>query len=212
MKNKQRRVHVVLISGKKQSGKDTAADILNKDFGYIKVSFAGMLKEASAAVLSVLTGTTIKRVWFEDNTFKSMALPGYAITYREFLQYFGTEFVRKYIHKNFWVHTAVDSIVYSVSNKKKFSFVIQDARFPSEIKTFSKELLEVYPDAVITTVRVQRKSRSFLNKIYDQFKEHSSENSLDFYNKWDYKIYNYHDLKTYKNVIRSCILDVLSNI
>ena len=210
MKKSKGRVHIVLISGKKQSGKDTAANILIKDFGYIKVSFAEVLKQSSAAVLSVLTGNSIKRECFEDNSFKQKSIPGYSLTYREFLQYFGTEFVRKYIHKDFWVHTAVDTIVHNVLSKNKYSYVITDVRFPSEIKTFSKEILQHFPNAVITTIRVQRTERKLLQKVYDKFTEHSSENSLDFYKKWDYTLYNYYDLKMYTNIVRSCILDILS--
>ena len=212
MKNKQRRVHVVLISGKKQSGKDTAANILIKDFGYTKVSFAEVLKQSSAAVLSVLTGTTIKREWFEDNDFKQKSMPGYYITYREFLQYFGTEFIRKYIHEDFWVHTAADTIIHNVLSKKKHTYVISDVRFPSEISTLTKEILTAFPDAVITTIRVQRKERKLFHKVYDKFTEHSSENALDFYRKWDYTIFNYYDIKMYTRTIKSCILDILSKV
>jgi len=212
MRKQTGRVHVVLVSGKKQSGKDAAAKVLVKEFGYIKVSFAELLKQTAAAALSTLTNTPVKREWLEKESFKQERILGKYITYREFLQYFGTNFVRKYIDEDFWVQSAANSIIKNVSSKKKYLYVISDVRFPSEIKAFSKIILSAFPDAIITTVRVQRIKRTLLQKMYDKLKEHSSENSLDFYRDWDYILYNYYDLNTYIKIVRSLVHDIISQV
>lgn len=208
-------MHVILLSGKKQSGKDTAANVFIKKHGYTKISFAYLLKESSAVLLHMLFRDfpdyptkdfkdhpkIITSKLFEDNAFKMSKICNTNITYREFLQKFGTDFIRKYINDSFWVHAAVNQICNIHEQRGRTKFIISDVRFPNEITEFSKDIKAHFPEAIITTIRVERQRTSLLMKIKNKFTEHKSENALDFYTKWDYTVYNLGSLQEYiKNI------------
>lgn len=148
---------IIGITGKAQSGKDTACRIVQLintvDYGcacsegegekYIldnvdnilpitcmweKHAFADKLKECASIILGV------PRFMFESGEFKESftSLPlsnkeGEPMTNREFLQYFGTE-VGRSIDKNLWIK----ALMYSYGRDKESHWIIPDVRFPNE--------------------------------------------------------------------------------
>jgi hypothetical protein len=180
---------IVGISGRKQSGKNTAANYINglvlkersmvedfkintdgaleilttdknmqKDWGifdvcrkdkeftnyaeyelwpYVKVyHFADSLKDMSASLFSLkienLYGTDKQKnaktkIQWEDLPTQEKK-SGY-LTYREFLEYFGTSIVRK-IKNDAWVNTTITKIFNENSNLA----IIPDVRFPNEVQ------------------------------------------------------------------------------
>ena len=148
---------IIGITGKAQSGKDTACRIVQLintvDYDcaclegegekYIldnvdsilpmtcmweKHAFADKLKECASTILGV------PRFMFESGKFKESftSLPlsnkeGEPMTNREFLQYFGTE-VGRSIDKNLWIK----ALMYSYGRDKESHWIIPDVRFPNE--------------------------------------------------------------------------------
>lgn len=148
---------IIGITGKAQSGKDTACRIVQLintvDYDcaclegegekYIldnvdsilpmtcmweKHAFADKLKECASTILGV------PRFMFESGEFKESftSLPlsnkeGEPMTNREFLQYFGTE-VGRSIDKNLWIK----ALMYSYGRDKESHWIIPDVRFPNE--------------------------------------------------------------------------------
>lgn len=148
---------IIGITGKAQSGKDTACRIVQLintvDYDcacsegegekYIldnvdnilpitcmweKHAFADKLKECASIILGV------PRFMFESGEFKESftSLPlsnkeGEPMTNREFLQYFGTE-VGRSIDKDLWIK----ALMYSHGRDKESHWIIPDVRFPNE--------------------------------------------------------------------------------
>jgi hypothetical protein len=125
---------VIAICGFIGSGKDTVADFLVNDFGYKRMSFAGTLKDAVAAVFGwdreLLEGRTSEgREWRETIDpwwAKRLDMPN--LTPRLILQLWGTEVCRQGFHTDIWVA----SIENQLRNTKE-NIVISDCRFPNEI-------------------------------------------------------------------------------
>ena len=148
---------IIGITGKAQSGKDTACRIVQLintvDYDcacsegegekYIldnvdnilpitcmweKHAFADKLKECASIILGV------PRFMFESGdfieSFSSFALSnkeGEPMTNREFLQYFGTE-VGRSIDKDLWIK----ALMYSYGRDKESHWIVPDVRFPNE--------------------------------------------------------------------------------
>lgn len=148
---------IIGITGKAQSGKDTACRIVQLintvDYDcacsegegekYIldnvdnilpitcmweKHAFADKLKECASTILGV------PRFMFESGKFKESftSLPlsnkeGEPMTNREFLQYFGTE-VGRSIDKDLWIK----ALMYSYGRDKESHWIVPDVRFPNE--------------------------------------------------------------------------------
>lgn len=114
---------IIGISGKTGSGKDTLAAILqyvDPERKWQVKKFAGKLKEAA----SLLTGVPIDK--WEDQEFKNQLMPVIwgSMTYREFLQKFGTEAVRDHVHINTWCNALFAG--YTPDQ----NWIITDVRFP----------------------------------------------------------------------------------
>jgi hypothetical protein len=115
------------------SGKGTAADILVEKHGFVKLSFADAVKDATAAIFgwqrSLLEGDTDESRKFREtkdewwsNKFDRDFSPRLA------LQLMGTEAGRDVFHKDVWV--------YALERKMEMykNVVIADVRFPNEIE------------------------------------------------------------------------------
>lgn len=118
------------------SGKGTVGDILEKDYGFIKDSFAAPLKDATARIFgwdrALLEGDTEQsRTWREQaDEFWSDKF-GYEFTPRLALQLMGTESCRDVFHRDIWV--------ISLLHRNRLYFetgqhvVVTDVRFKNEV-------------------------------------------------------------------------------
>lgn len=186
---------IIGISGKKQSGKNTVGKILqillennnisneevkNKlnsensceyKYKYELIAFADKLKQ----IASVLLDCSVSA--FESEKFKNSSLPSNISTnknvktYRQFLQYVGTELFGK-LNPNFWVNLLLDKV------KPENNYIITDVRFKNEVKAIKN--LNGFIIRVI--------SKSYKND------EHISEHDLDTYVDFDWYIYNVEDI------------------
>ena len=171
---------IIGISGKAESGKDTAAEMLEVIYGNPEITFddycsknynrfanvntvhfADTLKEATQTLLHV-------GAW-ETNTQKGKktTITWLGMTVREFLQKFGT-CVRESIDNLFWIKETFASI------DGWENAIIADVRFPEEIQAIKEK------GGII--LRLERDGAGAGN--------HISETALDNYNDWDEVIDN----------------------
>lgn len=152
---------LILLSGWKNSGKDTTADLLVKRYGFIKLAFASALKD----LVSEQYG--IPRHYFDDRERKEQPLPQFPVhlkdgfsenvnTYMrgEFKEKDGVTYhtprslcilegsIKRSVDPNFWVKRAVRGL------DPRKSYVISDWRYRTEYEAL-KHLSPI-------TVRVQR--------------------------------------------------------
>jgi rhodanese-related sulfurtransferase len=116
------------------SGKGTAADVLVEKHGFVKLSFADAVKDATAAIFgwqrSLLEGDTEESREFREKSDDWWATKfGFQhFSPRLALQLMGTEAGRDVFHKDVWV--------YALERKMEMyqNVVIADVRFPNEIE------------------------------------------------------------------------------
>jgi len=178
--------------------------------------FADALKD----IVCILTGCT--REQLEDITFKNSKLgdewtklddhgnhitvgkrlnsidTGDVMTYRELLQYVGTDLFRNQLHSNTWVnalfskydnnfHAVNFSVRQGIKNPEYPSWIITDVRFPNEANGIL--------DRNGIVIRINRKSeiekwsKFDIDGFHEYPKEHKSETALDDYT-FDYVIDN----------------------
>ena len=126
---------LIAFTGAAGSGKDTAASFLIAEEGYEKLSFAGTLKDALAAIFGwprdMLEGATpSSREWREQPDEWWSAALGREITPRKMLQEWGTEVARNSFHPDIWLLSLQRKILVN-PNKK---YVITDCRFENEAR------------------------------------------------------------------------------
>jgi hypothetical protein len=126
---------IIGITGFIGSGKDTVANYLVANHGFVRDSFAGTLKDAVAQVFGwdreLLEGLTPEaRQWREQvDPWWAKRLNKPNLTPRWVLQQWGTEVCRTGFHDDIWIASLENRL-----RKTKSNIVISDVRFPNEIK------------------------------------------------------------------------------
>lgn len=159
------------LVGKKRVGKDTFAERLIAEHGFVKVSFSEPVKEAALAADPIIPmcggnerlAEIVGRIGWE----KAKEIP----EVRRFLQRFGTESIRA-IDPEFWVRYGMAKTVRS--REAGFAVVITDARFRNEARAITA--------AGGQLVRVERPGS-------DDGDTHDSEVEMDTY-PVDWLVYN----------------------
>lgn len=129
------------ICGFAGSGKSTVADILEKNHGFKKISFAGPLKDMVSAIFhwdrEMLEGATIEsRQWREGvDLWWSNKLNIPNLTPRLVLQIMGTEVMRLHYHNDIWIASMEKQLLENSHNR----LVITDCRFPNELDAIKKQ-------------------------------------------------------------------------
>jgi hypothetical protein len=164
------RVTVLGISGWARSGKDTVADYLVENHGYVKVSFSTPMKEAMYRLNPRITVNEVQNTALRIGVdiYGWEGLKDRSPDIRGLLQRFGTEIGREMFSEDFWVDYALNSI------PDGGKAVISDVRYPNEADAIRQLGGKVY--------RVERDGVFAAN-------EHASEHALDAY-KFDGKIQN----------------------
>lgn len=131
---------IIGICGFIGSGKDTVAEYLVSNHGFMRESYAGTLKDAVANVFGW------NREWLEGLTkesrdWREQVDPWWAerlnvphLTPRWVLQQWGTDVCRKSFHNDIWIASLENKLRNSKNN-----IVISDCRFPNEIKSIKKQ-------------------------------------------------------------------------
>lgn len=142
------------ICGFQSSGKDTIADYLIKEHGYIRFSFASALKD----IISIMFGwprdkleglTKEDREWREQvDYWWSRTLKMQELTPRYVMQYFATDLFRNKFHPDIWVKI-VENKLNNIIDKPNTNIVISDCRFENEINMILRlggKIIQVYRD------------------------------------------------------------------
>ena len=121
---------IIGLTGKKRSGKDTAAQALVAR-GYTQLSFAAPLKAMIRALLAWAdyTPTHIDRM-VDGDLKEHVALEGK--TARYLMQSLGTEWGREHVSPGIWVNLCIDKAL------RCQNAVISDVRFPNEAEAIRK--------------------------------------------------------------------------
>ena len=162
---------IIGINGWAGAGKDTVADILVEDFGFVKMAFAGPLREMALAIDPYITSRPVGHTGASVGVRYSEVVDEFG--YREakdqfpevrrFLQVLGTEAVREIIGQDTWVEIGMRRAV-------EFPRVVfADMRFQNEAAAVASATEGV-------TVRVMRPGVEAAN-------DHISETDL---NEWSF--------------------------
>jgi hypothetical protein len=181
---------LVGLTGRKFSGKDTAAAGLIEHNGFTQVSFAKPLKDMTAAYLRYLghDEETIQRYLLGD--LKEVPDPAFAgKSCRYFQQMLGTEFARNMISQTFWI----DAFMMKAALYDKV--VCTDVRFQNEV--------DLIRNCGGYLVRI----KSAVDSYTDAASQHSSETAIDSF-VVDHEILNY---KNGKENLQNSLIDWLNS-
>ena len=95
---------IIGLNGKIGAGKDTVADFLVKEYGFTKVGFSDVMYDAVCGLWGISLEEAL--LWKHDPDVKiHRVVRGFIhpLTWREFLQRFGTEMGRGVFGEDFWV-------------------------------------------------------------------------------------------------------------
>lgn len=128
---------IIGIVGFAGSGKGTVSDILVRDHGFTKLSFADPVKDAVAAIFGwsreLLEGDTDVSRGFREKVDPWWTKKfGYEVTPRKMLQLMGTEAGRDVFDMDLWIHNMDFRL------DRHENVVIADVRFPNEIDFIKK--------------------------------------------------------------------------
>jgi hypothetical protein len=156
---------IVGISGHRGNGKTALANILVKNYGFIKLSFAEELKELAKTIFP-LTEIDMSAITRKEKKFKT-----YDWTPREFLCNLG-DFVR-YHDRDYWLNKCL-----SKCSNDKVDYVIDDVRFENEAVAIKAKGGKV--------IRVNRYPKQ---NPYGKPLDIPSETSLDDYQGFDFTVH-----------------------
>ena len=164
-------------------GKDTIADYLVKNYGFVKISFADSLKRACKEIFNL----SDEQVY---GNLKETIDPFWQKTPRYILQKVGTDCLRNGFDQNIWIKSLRSKLVFG--NK----YVIPDVRFINEanaVVSWGGKLVKVLRDNAGATGGIA---------------SHASEIELNSFDKWDYMVYNdstFEDLyRKIDNLVKLC--------
>lgn len=161
---------IIGLSGYAQSGKDTIANYLVKNYGFVKISFADPIREALYKLNPYIRvmdmpptplAMSVDHLGWED-------LKRMSPDTRELLQRLGTEVGRDMFGKDFWVNQAM------LKAQEHDKVVFADVRFANEVEAIREAHGDVW--------RVSKPDVEAVNR-------HISETSLDDY-KFSREIHN----------------------
>lgn len=115
---------IIGLTGKKQSGKSTIAELLVDSFDFECIAFADTLRD--------ICGALYPEIDFWDDTLKESPQGKLQLTPRHILQKVGTDIFRKHFHEDIWV----DIVRYKLDNwlEEGQDVVIPDVRFDNEAR------------------------------------------------------------------------------
>lgn len=147
---------IIGFTGRKRSGKSTAARHLVEHYGFVELSFAQALKDMALSINPIIdfvyVGTfkgkpQFRPIYLADavNRYGWERVKDRAPEARRFLQRLGTEGVRDHIGVDTWVDK-VDRQIRAIAGRR--SIVIADVRFENEA-----ELVRIYGGIVVEVTR-----------------------------------------------------------
>ena len=168
-------MEIILISGKAESGKTTAANFLKK---FLEVDGKRVAKVAYADYLK-----SIAKNFYNWNGEKDA-------TGRGLLQRLGTEVVREK-DPDLWVNVMIQTVF---ALRDEFDvFILDDARFPNEITAWENNYIQPI------VFRIERPC--YENRLSPDQRMHPSETALDNWSRFDDVIINDSTLDMLKKTV-----------
>jgi hypothetical protein len=146
---------IILVSGWIKSGKDTFAELLQKEYNFTQVAFADSLKTYVASKYKIPVS------WCYTHEGKDSIIKKVGMTVRQVLIKESERI--KEINPFHWVNATIYSI------RSCPNVVISDFRFPVEVN----RLKQIFPERHIVTVRI--------NRFEKALSAHFTEHALDDY-------------------------------
>lgn len=181
------------LLAKKHSGKDTVADYLVDNYGFIKLSYATPLKKACGDIF----GFTEEQLYGNK---KEDIDPFWNISPRKIFQFVGTDLFRNQLSKiipdignDIWTKCIEKQYLDILKNNPNARVVVADNRFHNEVSTIHK--------LNGTVIKIQRNLNSTDN--------HSSEKGIDDINTYDMEIINNGSLQELYNKIDNIIRNLI---
>lgn len=122
-------VMLIGLNGFKRVGKDTVAEYLEAQYDFERMAFADYLKNGVAALLDI-SREDVDRYKELD---ASVVVMGKSMSFRVFLQRFGTEMARKTWNEDFWVDLLMPKETLTSLWHYNKKVVVSDARFENEL-------------------------------------------------------------------------------
>ena len=117
---------IIGLTGKKQHGKDTVADVLVEN-GFLKLSFADPLKKICQQLFS------LDESQLHDPTMKEVVDPRWGKSPRQLFQEIGTDLFRKHYDDRIWIKL----LLHEIGKHPDRNIVVSDARFQDECDALS---------------------------------------------------------------------------
>ena len=178
---------IIGLCGEQGSGKDTVANILISEYGFIKLTFASTLKDVVAILFSwprdLLEGLTEEsRLWRETvDDFWSAKLSILGFTPRKALQMIGTDLFRVHFNNDIWISIVENKIGTMLKNNPNTNIVISDCRFANEfslIKQFSdSHIIMILREKTSTNKLLHSSETEWVNYNFDAILQ--NDNSID---------------------------------
>lgn len=159
---------VILLSGKKQVGKDTFANVLYHDF--LKVALADELKYQLGTMLAGFLGywterkketssmkVECKEIFFslyyntdkkEKQIHNLTYKDGKPVTPRNSMQWYG-QMIKEVFGQNIWV----DTLIKNIESMQQTNIVVTDCRFKYELEELKTRLSDKFD---VSTIRIKR--------------------------------------------------------
>lgn len=186
---------IIGLCGKAGSGKTTFAYVAVKEFGFTKLSFAdGLKQEVKEFLESYEIPFRDENLWgtqedkdevipeFGDSVYLLPGLrrfyePHRGITFRHLLQFWGTDFRRKYFGEDYWTKKLLSQLTDGKD------YIIDDVRFPNEADALRERdglILRIVriPEAIISGA--DHVSESAMNK-YAVYENVRNTDGIDEY-------------------------------
>lgn len=132
---------IIGLAGKKRSGKDTIADIILREKGGVKIGFADTLYQEVAVLLIQADSNFGESAQFEIKK-KIDFIKENKDSFRTLLQWWGTEYRRKFFDKDYWIKEFLHK-VNALPNKTEY-LIIPDCRFENEYQCLRSLGAEVW--------------------------------------------------------------------
>lgn len=174
---------LIVLLGKKRSGKDTIANYCSDKYEYQKISLADPLK----IICKNLFGFTEEQLY---GNLKEEIDPKWNQSPRNIYQYLGTDIFREDIQKilpgiknNFWIQTLIDR--HDIKNNEK-KFIIADCRFQNEVDEFIKYGAIIIKVEKCGTIVDAHTSESGIDNIINyHYRIENNSSKSDLYKKID---------------------------
>ena len=179
---------IIGLSGYARSGKDTIADYLVENHGFIKLSFATPMRQALYNLDPEITDLSGLIYGFRQavNLFGWEDMKTYFPSYRGLMQRMGTEVGREMFGEDFWVQQALKQVTPGAN------VVFSDVRYQNEANAVQASAGEVW--------RVERPGVGPANG-------HTSEHDLDNY-KFNHRIMNYGPVEDLYETVTTILTDL----